>query len=164
MPPTASTSSLDSGSGASGEPTVQIQDRPLHDLTIRQPDAPAVLMSSPAPPVPAQPAAPLYGSSLRARKVVVVAPLSFARSGARIWKLVRLREETWARVAIDVAAIMLVWTMVPGWCLLWGLWLVPYRVVRRGRRRRKREALQHRELVGSIQDRRPKPNHPEGGA
>lgn len=131
------------------------EDEPIRDITIRGTDALAVPVTKvvPAPPVPAQPAAPSYSRQLQSEKVVVAAPLSFAGSAARIWKLVRMREEAWERAvvaAIAITLIMLAWTFVLTWYLFWGLWLVPYRIVRRGSRKRKREALQHREMLAAI--------------
>ena len=41
--------------------------------------------------------------------------------------------------------------MITVWYLTWGLLLVPYRLVRRSARKRKLEALRHRELLGTIQ-------------
>src|SRR6202035_2813948 len=46
---------------------------------------------------------------------------------------------------------LLAWTFVTAWYLFWGLWLVPYRLLRRGARKRKPEAMRHRELMGTIQ-------------
>ena len=112
----------------------------------------------PLPPVASQPSAPARASQLQSEKVVVAAPLSFAGSAARIWKIVRLSDETWMRVVLGVAAVGLIaiaWCFVLGWYLLWGIFLVPYRIIRRGERKRKRQALQHREMIAAIQDGRP---------
>jgi hypothetical protein len=43
------------------------------------------------------------------------------------------------------------WIFVTAWYLVWGLLLVPYRLLRRGARKRKAEALRHREMMGAIQ-------------
>jgi hypothetical protein len=96
----------------------------------------------------------LRSSQLESEKVVVAAPMSFAGSAARIWKLVRLRSELWAQAllaSLAIVLILLAWSFVLAWYLVWGLWLVPYRIVRRGQRNRKREALRHRELLAAIQ-------------
>jgi hypothetical protein len=106
------------------------------------------------PPVAAQAHAPSRGSQLQSEKVVIAAPMSLAGSAARIWKLVRLRPEPAARIALGAVAILLIglaWTLVLTWYLVFGLLLVPYRLIRRGSRRRKREALQHREMTAAIQ-------------
>lgn len=110
---------------------------------------------SKAPPVAPQPATPGRASQLESEKVVVAAPMSFAGSAARIWKLVRLSDETWARALLGIAAAFLIaiaWCFVLSWYLFWGLLLVPYRLIRRGSRKRKRQALQHRELIAAVQD------------
>ena len=43
---------------------------------------------------------------------------------------------------------------IVGWYLLFGLFLVPYRLLRRGARKRKSEALRHREMLGAIDKQR----------
>lgn len=109
------------------------------------------------PPVPAQAAAPQRSAALESEKVVVAAPMSFAGSAARIWKLVRLRPDPAGRALLGTVAVVLIvmaWLLVLAWYLFWGLWLVPYRIVRRGSRKRKRQALQHRELIATIQGQR----------
>ena len=42
-----------------------------------------------------------------------------------------------------------VWGVVLGWYATFGLWLVPYRLIRRADRNRKRDALQHREMLAA---------------
>ena len=57
-------------------------------------------------------------------------------------------------IAISVLAILLVllaWALVTVWYIVWGLWLLPYRLLRRGARKRKAEMMRHRELMGTIQ-------------
>jgi hypothetical protein len=46
--------------------------------------------------------------------------------------------------------IPLWWTAVLLWYVALGLWLVPYRLLRRGARKRKAEALRHREMLSAI--------------
>jgi hypothetical protein len=124
--------------------------------------APSTISKAPPPPVARQPSAPARASQLQSEKVVIAAPLSFAGSAARIWKLVRLSDDTWMRLVLGVAAVFLIalaWCFVLGWYLVWGIFLVPYRLIRRGSRKRKREALQHREMMAAIQDRRPPEGH-----
>lgn len=113
-----------------------------------------------SPPVAAQPHAPSQASKLQSEKVVVAAPLSFAGSAARIWKLVRLRPEPAARAGLGILAVLLIvvaWTCVLAWYAIFGLLLVPYRMVRRGSRQRKRQALQHREMMAAVQGRQDPP-------
>lgn len=43
------------------------------------------------------------------------------------------------------------------WYLLFGLLLVPYRIIRRGQRKRRREELRHREMLAAIEAQRRQP-------
>jgi len=91
---------------------------------------------------------------LASEDVIISAPMSYAGSAQRIMRVRRRVRGGWKLVAITVLAIVLVffvWAAVTGWYLLWGLLLVPYRLMRRGARKRKVEALRHRELMGTIQ-------------
>jgi hypothetical protein len=91
---------------------------------------------------------------LASEDVIVNAPMSYVGSAQRIMRLRRRAEGGRPLAALTVLAILLivlVWALVTGWYLIWGLWLVPYRLLRRGARKRKVEALRHRELMGTIQ-------------
>jgi hypothetical protein len=83
--------------------------------------------------------------------------MSFAGSAQRLAKLPEsvaspyLRAIAWA---LTVVLIVTVWMFVLAWYLTWGLWLVPYRIIRRGQRKQKVERLRHRELIERL-DRRP---------
>jgi hypothetical protein len=108
------------------------------------------------PPVAAQTTSHVNAAKLESEKVVVSAPLSYVGSAARIWKLTGVSENVGARIGLGVAAIVLIlgaWCFVTAWYVTWGLFLVPYRFIRRGSRKRKREALQHRETLAAIQSR-----------
>jgi hypothetical protein len=114
-------------------------------------------LTTPAPPVAAQRASHSNVSKLASEKVVIAAPLSLAGSAARIWKLVGLSAHPAARVALALAALSLIafaWVFVLAWYVVFGVFLIPYRVLRRGQRKRKREALQHRELISAVRDER----------
>lgn len=89
-------------------------------------------------------------------RVVVAAPMSFAGSAQRLWKLTGLSDSGPARAALGLAAvllIMVVWAAVLCWYLIFGLLLVPYRIVRRGQRKDKRAQLQHAETLQAIRER-----------
>jgi hypothetical protein len=91
---------------------------------------------------------------LASEDVIINAPMSYAGSAQRIMRIRRRANGGGMLAAITTLAILLtlsVWVFVTAWYLLWGLWLVPYRLVRRGARKRKAEALRHRELLGTIQ-------------
>jgi Domain of unknown function (DUF1707) len=91
---------------------------------------------------------------LASEGVIISAPMSYVGSSQRIMRIRRRAPEGWELTAITVLAVSLVlvaWAVITVWYLLWGLWLVPYRVLRRGARKRKVEAMRHRELMGTIQ-------------
>lgn len=105
------------------------------------------------PPVPPQFVDPHHVAQLESEKVVVAAPLSFAGSAARIWKITHTPNAAAqvGLVCLAIALVALAWTFVLCWYLFWGVWLVPYRLIRRGSRQRKRQALQHREMLAAVQ-------------
>lgn len=116
----------------------------------------ALAPATDAPPVAAQRASHVNAAKLESEKVVVGAPLSYAGSAGRIWKLTGMSEAAPARIGLALVAMILIvgaWAFVTAWYLTWGLLLVPYRLIRRGSRKRKREALQHREMMAAIQSR-----------
>ena len=57
---------------------------------------------------------------------------------------------------LAVFLIAIAWVIVLGWYLIFGIFLIPYRLIRRGSRKRKRDALQHREMIAAIQGQRPR--------
>jgi hypothetical protein len=91
---------------------------------------------------------------LASEDVIINAPMSYAGSAQRIMRT-RRRANTGATMsaitALAVLLVVLAWIFVTVWYLTWGLMLVPYRLLRRGARKRKAEALRHRELLGTIQ-------------
>jgi uncharacterized protein DUF1707 len=97
---------------------------------------------------------PQFPTRLASEDVIINAPMSYAGSAQRIFRLRRRARTQQALVAITTLAVLLmvlVWVLVTVWYLLWGLWLVPYRLLRRGARKRKAEMMRHRELLGVIQ-------------
>lgn len=91
---------------------------------------------------------------LASEDVIINAPMSYAGSAQRIMRIRRRADDGGALVAITAVAVLLVvvaWAFVTAWYLTWGLFLVPYRLLRRGSRKRKAEAMRHRELMGTIQ-------------
>jgi hypothetical protein len=91
---------------------------------------------------------------LASEDVIINAPLSYAGSAQRIIRIRRRADGGGKLAAMTVLAVLLIfaaWLFVTAWYLIWGLWLVPYRLLRRGARKRKAEALRHRELMGTIQ-------------
>ncbi len=91
---------------------------------------------------------------LASEDVIINAPMSYAGSAQRIMRMRRRANGGGALAVITVVAVLLVvftWVFVTAWYLMWGLLLVPYRLLRRGARKRRAEAFRHRELLGTIQ-------------
>jgi len=89
---------------------------------------------------------------LASEKVIVNAPMSFAGAAQRSFRL-RGDSTGLARVGITVLVVLLMtvwWCLVFAWYLTFGLLLVPYRLLRRGARKRKAEALRHHEMLDAI--------------
>jgi len=85
--------------------------------------------------------------------VVVAAPMSFAGSAQRIWKLTKISDNTPALIALSLAAIVLIlcaWSAVLSWYLFFGVLLVPYRLIRRGQRKTKRDNMRHEEMLSAM--------------
>lgn len=80
-------------------------------------------------------------------RVVIAAPMSLAGSAARIWRMTNTSAFL-IPVALTLTAVA--WIIVLAWYVLFGLLLVPYRIIRRGQRKRKREALMHREQLAAL--------------
>jgi Domain of unknown function (DUF1707) len=91
---------------------------------------------------------------LASEDVIISAPMSYVGSAQRIVRIRRRADSERKLVALTVLAVVLIvfaWVLVTAWYLTWGLLLVPYRLLRRSARKRKVEALRHRELMGTIQ-------------
>jgi hypothetical protein len=101
------------------------------------------MSASPRPPV-----------RLASEDVIINAPMSYAGSAQRIMRIRRSARDERHLATLTALAVLLVvmaWIFVTAWYLVWGLLLVPYRLLRRGARKRKAEALRHREMMGAIQ-------------
>jgi hypothetical protein len=90
---------------------------------------------------------------LASEEVVLQAPLSFTGSAVRIWKITRDKAGAalYGMAALAVVLIALAWTLVLSWYCTFGLLLVPYRLLRRGSRKRRKQALQHREQLTALE-------------
>lgn len=87
---------------------------------------------------------------LDSEQVVLAAPMSFTGSAQRLWKLTRGHANAWVSAAVYLGVLVLItliWTVVLCWYFIFGLWLVPYRIIRRGQRKRHMQELRHREML-----------------
>ena len=93
--------------------------------------------------------------TLASENVVLSSPLSFAGSAQRIWRLTMLSNNPWVKwlllVPLTLGLIFVGWCFVLCWYCTFGILLVPWRLIRRGQRKDKRNRLQHRELLEQIQ-------------
>lgn len=83
--------------------------------------------------------------------ITVEAPLSFAGSARRIWRL--FNTSPWLQWLLGLPLITLAWTVVTCWYVVFGLWLVPYRLIRRGQRKRRLADIRHQEMLAAMQQR-----------
>jgi hypothetical protein len=87
----------------------------------------------------------------KSEDVIINAPMSFAGAAQRAF---RVRRKITTPVLGTIVAVLLTivwWIFVLGWYLLFGLILLPYRILRRGARKRKKEALRHREVMAALE-------------
>ena len=84
---------------------------------------------------------------LKSEQVVLSAPMSFHGSAARIWSITNNSGIRWLMVLVALVLIFFVWWLVLAWYLIFGIFLIPYRLIRRGQRKRKMEDLRHREVL-----------------
>jgi chromate transport protein ChrA len=98
-------------------------------------------------------------TKLSSEKVIVSAPTSFSGSAARIWKLTESDNDflKWLLlVPIALGLIFMAWSFVAIWYFiifgLFGIFVIPFRLLTRSGRNRKRNKLQHRELLEAIRD------------
>jgi Flp pilus assembly protein TadB len=88
---------------------------------------------------------------LASERVILSAPMSFAGSARRAWRLVTNAPNTAARWAIGVGVVLVViplwWVGVAVWYGVFGILVVPFRLIRRGDRKRRAEELRHREAL-----------------
>ena len=96
------------------------------------------------------------GSKNDERDVILSAPMSFVGSARRLtrglWRnrgpLFRILFGWWLLLTL----VAIAWGVIAAWYLTFGIFLVPYRLVRRGSRKRKREDLMHADLIAALSD------------
>lgn len=75
--------------------------------------------------------------------------MSFTGATKRIWRMTRHHAGVtlYGMASVAVLLIACAWVLILGWYLMFGLLVVPYRLIRRGSRRRKMESMRHREML-----------------
>jgi hypothetical protein len=93
---------------------------------------------------------------LSKKRDVVAAPMSFAGSLARAQNWLWHEQELWFKIAVGWWAVgtlvMMWWLLIVLWYMIFGLLLVPYRLIRRGSRKQKIQTKQHRELLEALKN------------
>lgn len=98
-------------------------------------------------------------NKLASEKVIVSAPTSFSGSAARIWKITDTDNNLlkWlVLVPVALALVIMAWSFVAIWYFiifgLFGIFVIPFRLLTRSGRNRKRNRLQHRELLAAVRE------------
>ena len=90
------------------------------------------------------------------KREILSAPMSFAGSLARTQNWLWHDKETWFKISIGWWAVGTVvgawWSAIAMWYVIFGLWLVPYRLIRRGSRKKKRQDRQHQEILDALKN------------
>jgi uncharacterized membrane-anchored protein len=101
---------------------------------------------------------------MEASRTVVAAPMSFAGALGRTTNLLWHGRPPAVKVFAVLAVPSIVffwWGAIVVWYAAFGLILAPYRLVRRGSRKRKREGRMHQETLQAIRESQQRP--PEQG-
>lgn len=88
----------------------------------------------------------------------VASPLSFTGSAERIWRIPKSSSPPFSiglAILVAIPLVVLAWAFVLCWYLCLGATVVPYRLIRRGQRRRKIEERRHNELREALAGREP---------
>lgn len=84
--------------------------------------------------------------------VIVQSPFSFTGSARRLWRLTWLGRPAALVLTVPTALslIVLAWCFVLVWYVVFGVLVIPWRLFRRGARRRRQEELRHREVLDRL--------------
>ncbi len=91
--------------------------------------------------------------SKKSESIVISAPMSFTGSAQRIFKIADVNNQLLKWILLIPLALLLTlttWSFVLIWYIIFGIWLIPYRLIRRNQRKAKRDRLRHQELLKEI--------------
>lgn len=89
---------------------------------------------------------------LESEKVIVEAPLSFTGATKRIWRLTENENQKlrwFLLIPLTLVLLFFVYCFILCWYTVFGVFLLPYRLIRRSQRKNKRDELRHRELLAA---------------
>lgn len=84
--------------------------------------------------------------------VIIQSPTSYTGATRRIWRMTRVRNPVvkWMlAVPVAILIVAFAWVLCTVWLVIFGIFLVPWRLLRRGSRKRKQEALRHQEVLAA---------------
>lgn len=81
---------------------------------------------------------------MTSNKYTVQAPMSFVGSSRRLWMI---SDNIIYRICAAIVLIPTAWCFVLAWYMLFGILLIPYRLIRRGNRKNKLAKMQHKEVM-----------------
>lgn len=81
---------------------------------------------------------------LPSEQVILESPMSYTGAARRAW---RWRRRSILLLPIAIVSLLVRWAFVTVWYLVFGILVVPYRLIRRGRKQRQIADLRHREAL-----------------
>lgn len=94
---------------------------------------------------------------LESEDIVIESPMSFTGATKRIWRVMEFKGNVWVKWLVIFPAVVLtlyfVYSFIFVWYLVFGLFLVPFRLLRRSSRKKQVTAAQHRELMTALSNR-----------
>lgn len=81
---------------------------------------------------------------LPSEQVILESPLSYTGAARRAW---RWRRRSIVLLPFSLLELIVRWAFVTVWYLVFGVLVIPYRLVRRGRKQRQIAELRHREAL-----------------
>lgn len=89
----------------------------------------------------------------KSQLVVIESPMSFTGSAKRLWKLTWVTN-VWLKwlilVPVALIVISVAWFVIVFWYMIFGILLIPYRLIRRSGRKNKRDNFRHHEILEAI--------------
>lgn len=88
------------------------------------------------------------------KKIVVAAPMSYTGSLGRTQNAFWFDKPLWFKLLIGIWAVPIIvfswWVLIFVWYAVFGIFLVPYRLIRRGSRKRRIEQRRHQEILEAM--------------
>ncbi|QOR55408.1 MAG: hypothetical protein SHS37scaffold145_59 [Phage 71_18] len=83
--------------------------------------------------------------TLPSEQVIIQAPMSYTGSRRRIVR--RVTRHTRLALPVAVPVVAAAWLVVTAWYVVFGVLVIPWRLIRRGHRMERRDQLRHREAI-----------------